>query len=129
MITKEQKLAAQPQQSSLVPNSLANDQAGAGAALLATQDDGANAPSGDGQPSSVPALSNSSDAGQPSDAPETEGEPVKARVLRACLHGKPNDVVTLSVTVAEQAVSAGDVDTRASAVAYAEKLQAAARQA
>jgi hypothetical protein len=48
-------------------------------------------------------------------------EKVKARVLTACIYGKPNDVV--EVTSAEAAASP-DLDPHPEAVAYAESLTA-----
>lgn len=48
---------------------------------------------------------------------------IKARVLQACLHGQPDDVVTLAPDVAKVAEAAGQVDTNKAAVAYALSLQ------
>lgn len=45
---------------------------------------------------------------------------VKARVLVACEHGKPDDVVTVDASVAAQ--SADTLDANPDAVAYAESL-------
>lgn len=47
---------------------------------------------------------------------------IKVRVLVACEHGKPNEVVSLPTSVARAAEKAGDVDTDAAAVAYAESI-------
>lgn len=47
--------------------------------------------------------------------------PVKARVLVACSYGKPNDVVLIDASEAENA--RGLIDTNPDAVAYAESLQ------
>jgi len=59
-------------------------------------------------------------------APSAAGKDkqVKARVLVACEHGKPDDVVTLSAAAARAAEKAGQVDTDKAAVAYALSLQA-----
>jgi hypothetical protein len=48
---------------------------------------------------------------------------IKARVLMACLHGQPDEVVTLAPDVAKVAEAAGQVDTNKAAVAYALSLQ------
>ena len=57
-------------------------------------------------------------------APTGKEKPVKARVLLACVHGQPDDVVTLSASAAAAAEKAGQVDTNKAAVAYALSLQA-----
>lgn len=44
---------------------------------------------------------------------------VQARVLMACQHGRPDDVVTLGADLAALAAAAGEVDTTPAAVAYA----------
>ena len=56
---------------------------------------------------------------------ETDAAPsgVKVRVLTRCSWGGPDDVVTLTVGEAEQAVAAGEVDAHPDAVAYAESLR------
>jgi hypothetical protein len=53
---------------------------------------------------------------------------VKARVLVDCEHGKAGDVAKLPTTVAQAAQNAGQVDTHASAVAYAERQIRLAQQ-
>lgn len=48
----------------------------------------------------------------------------KARILRACQYGEPDDVVELSGDELAVAVDAGCVDPNPAAVAYAESLKA-----
>jgi hypothetical protein len=50
-------------------------------------------------------------------APNTK--PVRIRLLAECLHGKVNDVVTLSATAAQEALGLGVADADKAAVAYA----------
>jgi hypothetical protein len=50
-----------------------------------------------------------------------EGQ-IKARVLTQCIHGKPNDVVTLPIAEAESGEKDGALDTNPAAVAYAESI-------
>ena len=47
----------------------------------------------------------------------------KARILRACQYGEPDDVVELSDAELSAAVDAGCVDPNPAAVAYAESLK------
>jgi hypothetical protein len=47
---------------------------------------------------------------------------VRVRVLSACTHGQPNDVVEMDVGLAEQAAADGLVDAAPEAVAYAQSL-------
>lgn len=58
----------------------------------------------------------------PPAAPSKKARSVKARVLMACAHGEPNDLVELDETTAKQAEKDGMVDTDKAAVAYAAKL-------
>jgi hypothetical protein len=55
--------------------------------------------------------------------PARSRAPVQVRVLVACEHGKPNDVVTLPFGVARGAYNAGQVDPDEDAVAYALSLK------
>lgn len=55
--------------------------------------------------------------------PAKKEKTVKVRVLCACAHGKPNDVVELPEGVAKQSEKAGLVDADKAAVAYAESLK------
>ncbi len=48
---------------------------------------------------------------------------VKVRVLVACAHGQPDDVVTLPADVAKLAEAGGQVDSNKAAVAYAMSLK------
>lgn len=59
------------------------------------------------------------------DAPlaETKKRAVQARVLVGCVHGQPDDVVSLAPDVAKQAEAAGQIDTNKAAVAYAISLK------
>lgn len=50
-----------------------------------------------------------------------EGKTIKARVLVECEHGLPGAVVTLPADAAKAAQKAGQVDTNAAAVAYAQR--------
>lgn len=52
-------------------------------------------------------------------APPAKTKTVKARVLVACAHGQPDDVVALDADIAKNAEAAGQVDTNKAAVAYA----------
>ena len=75
-------------------------------------------------PAEAPAAEVAEAAAEPPPlAPSTAKEKsVKARVLVACEHGQPNDVVTLSAAVAQAAEKTGQVDTNKAAVAYALSL-------
>lgn len=53
----------------------------------------------------------------------------KARVLVDGSYGKANDVVTLSAAEVKSGVAAGELDSNAAAVAYAESLQEGAKAA
>lgn len=55
--------------------------------------------------------------------PAAKAKMVKARVLVACEHGQPNDLVELPADVAKQAEKEGNVDTDKGAVAYAASLE------
>lgn len=55
--------------------------------------------------------------------PAAKTKTVKARVLVACEHGSPNDLVELPADVAKQAEKEGSVDTDKGAVAYAASLE------
>ena len=50
------------------------------------------------------------------------GKKVKVRVLTSCVHGRADQVVTLSAADAQTAQNQGLVDSNAEAVAYAESL-------
>jgi len=63
------------------------------------------------------------DEAQPPKATLRSRQSVAARVLVACEHGEPNDVVTLPYGAARAAVSAGRVDPDSDAVAYALSLK------
>jgi len=52
-----------------------------------------------------------------------EAKTTKARVLVACEHGEPNDVVALDADTLKAAKAAGVVDDEAAAVKYAESLK------
>lgn len=52
-------------------------------------------------------------------APVPKPKLVKARVLLACSHGQPDDVVTLAADVAKEAEANGQIDANKAAVAYA----------
>jgi len=54
--------------------------------------------------------------------PAPEGA-IKARVLVACAHGRPNDVVEVTQDQAQQGQLAGELDPHPDAVAYAEALR------
>lgn len=54
---------------------------------------------------------------------EADTQAVQARVLVDCVHGKPNDVVSLSAEQAQQAQDGGLVDSEKAAVAYALSLK------
>lgn len=60
---------------------------------------------------------------------KTPAGQVKARVLAACQHGRPNDLVIVSADEAKSGVLGGTLDTDEAAVAYAEKLAAEAAPA
>lgn len=55
--------------------------------------------------------------------PPSSAKTVKVRVLVACIHGQPDEVVTLPADVAKLAEKAGQVDSNKAAVAYALTLQ------
>lgn len=57
-----------------------------------------------------------------SQAKPAPGKTVKVRVLTECVHGRANDVVTLSAADAKLAEDQGFVDTTKAAVAYAASL-------
>jgi hypothetical protein len=57
----------------------------------------------------------------PAHAPEAAA--TRARVLVACQHGQPDDVVELDPEALAQAVAAGQVDPHHDAVAYAASLK------
>lgn len=59
-------------------------------------------------------------------APVPKPKTMKARVLVACSHGLPDEVVSLPSDVAKLAEEAGQIDTNKAAVAYALSLQASA---
>jgi hypothetical protein len=59
---------------------------------------------------------------EPSLTPAVRTKSVKVRVLMACPHGQPDDVITLNADIAKQAEVAGQVDTTKAAVAYAMTL-------
>lgn len=67
-------------------------------------------------------------ADAPLTPPPSKAKTVKARVLMACAHGKPNDVAELLADVAKQAEKDGLVDTDKAAVAYALSLKKAAAE-
>ena len=52
-------------------------------------------------------------------APPPKVKNVKVRVLAACPHGQPDDVITLPAEVAKAAAELGQVDPHKDAVAYA----------
>ena len=56
-------------------------------------------------------------------APVSKPKSVKVRVLVACAHGQPDDVVTLPADVAKLAEEGGQVDSNKAAVAYAMSLK------
>jgi hypothetical protein len=60
-------------------------------------------------------------ADEPLAAP-SKTKAVKVRVLVACPHGQPDDVVSLSADVAKLAEEGGQVDSNKAAVAYALSL-------
>ena len=63
-------------------------------------------------------------ADEPFAPPATKGKSIKVRVLMACPHGQPDEVVSLPADVAKVAEEAGQVDSNKAAVAYAASLQA-----
>lgn len=58
----------------------------------------------------------------PSQAKAAPAKTVKVRVLTECVHGRANDVVTLSAADAKLAEDQGFVDSTKAAVAYAAAL-------
>jgi hypothetical protein len=56
-------------------------------------------------------------------APTPKPKTVKVRVLVACSHGQPDDVISLPADVAKLAEEGGQVDSNKAAVAYAMSLQ------
>ena len=52
-------------------------------------------------------------------APPVKAKLVKVRVLVACPHGEPDDVVSLPADIAKTAAEMGQVDANKDAVAYA----------
>lgn len=55
--------------------------------------------------------------------PKTKEKSVQVRVLLACVHGQPDDVVSLAGEVLKTAEAAGQVDSNKAAVAYALSLK------
>lgn len=59
-------------------------------------------------------------------APAPKSKTIKVRVLVACAHGEPDDVVSLPIDVAKLAEEGGQVDSNKAAVDYASSLKASA---
>lgn len=55
-------------------------------------------------------------------SPPSKAKTIKVRVLVACSHGQPDDVVNLPADVAKLAEEGGQVDSNKAAVAYAASL-------
>lgn len=60
------------------------------------------------------------------DAPIEAQEMMQVRVLVACVHGQPDDVISLPATEARQAEEMGQVDSNQAAVDYALSLKSQA---
>lgn len=62
-------------------------------------------------------------ADEPLAPPPPKAKSIKVRVLMACAHGQPDDVVSLPADVAKLAEEHGQVDSNKAAVAYAMSLK------
>lgn len=101
------------------PNAQATADAAHAAAHAAAHD---SHDSHDSAPDAAPLADPAAPPADPAAPPAT----VRARVLVACRHGRPDDIATLPAAEAAESIAAGELDADPAAVAYAEQLAAAA---